>query len=114
MAIIPDQLVGANLTQGTAVISPGDQVTKEYLVTALRSKGAQFQVSRELKGATFKEITLGRLREIKVCVPPLDLQKRFSDAFNLKQQALRKLTESVRFSDELFASLSQRAFRGEL
>ena len=41
IAELPHQLDGANLTQGTARISPGSKVNKKYLLYAIRSKGAQ-------------------------------------------------------------------------
>ena len=40
-AVVPDELEGANLTQGTARISPGSRVTTEYLHYFLTSKNAK-------------------------------------------------------------------------
>ena len=65
-AVVPPELNGANLTQGTARISPGKKVTLEYLLNFLRSARCQKWLVEQVKGATFKEITLTRLRELEV------------------------------------------------
>ena len=114
-AIVPDSLDGVNLTQGTARISPDHSVvTTEYLHWAIKSDGIQMKIDREAKGATFREITLTRLRDIPVPVPPLESQCRFS-AMIKSYEVQRDLTEtSLRRSEGLFGSLLQGAFSGGL
>ena len=113
-AIVPGELAGANLTQGTARICPGHDVTGEYLLHCLRTPGIQQWISRQIKGATFREITLARLRELPVPVPPRPEQ----EVFSRRIQAVEKLEtfqhSSLLELDALFASLQHRAFRGEL
>lgn len=110
--IVPEYLDGANLTQGTAKISCGQNVTAEFLVELLRSKGFKFWIDRYSKGATFKEITLGKLRESPVVVPPIKLQNEFS---LIRKKILNELKGKM-FSGEqpVFEALSQKAFKGEL
>jgi type I restriction enzyme S subunit len=113
-AFVPPELDGANLTQGTARISPGPKVTPEYLLAFLRSQRCQCWIQEQVKGATFREITLARLRQLEVPLPPKHLQDRFSK-FAVALRATRDravLDESV--ARTLFASLSQRAFCGEI
>src|SRR5208283_2432317 len=57
-ALVPLDLDGANLTQGTARIAPGEHVDGFYLLHLLRAPGTQHWISRQIKGATFREITL--------------------------------------------------------
>jgi len=113
-ALVSSDLDGANLTQGTARIAPGESTDRLYLLAFLRAPGTQHWISRQVKGATFREITLTRLRELPVAVPPLDLQRRFAR----EVAAVDKLKSAHRASlaklDALFASLQHRAFRGEL
>lgn len=98
--IVPPSAAGANLTQGTARLSPSNRVLGRYLLWALRSPNAHRQAQLEAKGSTFKEITLDRLRRIQVPVPipseqaeiaeridSLDLAERDTQrAFAAKQQ----------------------------
>lgn len=114
VAMVPSALEGANLTQGTARISPGDGLSKEYLFYYIMSNGCQSWIQRQVKGATFREITLGRLRSMPVLVPPIDLQLKFSRLVQrvdeLRSRSLAHMTDL----DELFMSLQQKAFKGEL
>ena len=113
-ALIDAALDGANLTQGTARISPGHEVTSDFLLAYLRSPSAQQWISAQVKGATFREITLGRLRELPVTVVSSDSQRRVSQS--LQSLARLKALQKTHLTklDELFASLQHRAFRGEL
>lgn len=113
-ASVTAEISGANLTQGTARISPGESVTHSYLLHFLRSRRAQDWIAAQVKGATFREITLTKLRELPISVPPLRLQDEFSRRVSaiekLRPAHVKHLTEL----DSLFASLRHRAFRGEL
>lgn len=56
--LVPPQLDGANLTQGTARLSPNDRIYSRYLLWAMRSPYVQYQNELEAKGSTFREVTL--------------------------------------------------------
>lgn len=71
---VPPYLDGANLTQGTARISPGPRVLGNFLLNVMQSPVIQQRFEALSKGATFKEITLDMLRRLSVPVPPLDEQ----------------------------------------
>lgn len=66
---IPPELDGANLTQGTARIAPKTEIDNRFLLWFMRSSLVQQQFDMYVKGTTFREITLGRLRGIKVAIP---------------------------------------------
>ncbi|MCY7277490.1 MAG: restriction endonuclease subunit S [Phormidesmis sp. CAN_BIN44] len=114
VARVPESLNGANLTQGTAKISPGSNVNGNYLFWFIQSNGCQNWIQKQVKGATFREITLTRLREMPVMLPPLDLQSKFSRIIEQTTQCSAKLKLSKSKKNDLFNSLLQRAFRGEL
>lgn len=67
--LVPPELDGANLTQGTARIAPKEGVDGTFLLWALRSDQAQRAIAREVKGTTFFEITLADLRKIEIAIP---------------------------------------------
>jgi type I restriction enzyme, S subunit len=113
-AIVPEDLDGANLTQGTARIAPGPATDAQFLLHFLRLPVSQHWISQQIKGATFREITLTRLRELPVAVPPLDLQKTFSERCNTIESLKATHRAALTELDALFASLQHRAFSGEL
>ncbi|WP_194777143.1 restriction endonuclease subunit S [Pararhodonellum marinum] len=115
IAFLPEELDGANLTQGTARISvDNERFNPLYIYHAIKSKGIQLKIERETKGATFLEITLTRLREIEIPIPPLSRQQEFDRRMNsiISQEKILK-KENV-YSENLFNSLLQKAFKGQL
>ena len=63
------ELDGANLTQGTAKISPKKSVDSTFLLWAMQTSQVQGVIRLEQKGTTFMEITLGDLRTIRLALP---------------------------------------------
>ena len=113
-AMVPAVLTGANLTQGTARIAPGDRVSPRYLLEYLRSADVQSWIKQQIKGATFLEITLGRLRELQVLLPPMELQEAFDERMRERDRLRAAGRMDLCRLDDLFAALQQRAFAGEL
>jgi type I restriction enzyme, S subunit len=82
------------------------------------------RLSRVMVGATSKHLNVKELREMKVILPPLELQTEFeTTAAKISQliedNLLQAGTAGARLKDagsmnSLFLSLQQRAFRGEL
>ncbi len=66
---VPQDLDGANLTQGTARIAPNSQTHTGFLLWAIRCARVQREISLTIKGTTFMEITLGDLRKLPVAAP---------------------------------------------
>ena len=66
---VPDNLDGANLTQGTARLAPNMQTDPIFLLWAIRHQRAQDSIQSEIKGTTFAEITLAALREVLLAAP---------------------------------------------
>lgn len=113
-ALVPPELDGSNLTQGTARISPGENTASLFLLHFIRTKGCQGWINKQIKGATFREITLKRLRQMPVFVPPLPLQRRFAAIVESVEQQKTRLRAHLAELDTLFASLQDRAFKGAL
>lgn len=114
IAKVPATLDGANLTQGTAKISVGEKIDADYLLNFIRSQGCQHWISQQVKGATFREITLKRLREMPIAVPPREQQTIFCKSLkHIETQKQRQLV-ILQESEDLFNSLLQRAFTGNL
>jgi type I restriction enzyme S subunit len=75
---VPQELEGANLTQGTARIAPGPDTDPGYLLAHINASSTQTYFDLMAKGATFREITLEVLRKTPVLVPPLDEQRQIA------------------------------------
>ena len=68
--IVPKELDGANLTQGTARIAANEDIIKnDFLLWCLRMSYFNLQILQNQKGTTFFEISLTQLRRMKVYFP---------------------------------------------
>ncbi|MNJ44186.1 EcoKI restriction-modification system protein HsdS [compost metagenome] len=107
---VPDDLDGANLTQGTARISPNSKTDGTFLLWAIRHTRAQQAIQLEIKGTTFAEITLGALRQVPIAAP-MDINEQHEIAKRLtaidewlwvEQEGLAKrLSEKSGLMDDL-------------
>ncbi|MEK8087997.1 restriction endonuclease subunit S [Aquabacterium sp. A3] len=102
---VPQELDGANLTQGTARIAPGPDTDPGYLLSFINGNASQTYFDRMAKGATFREITLEVLRKTPVLVPPLDEQSQIASW--VKQQS-EQFSSLIREAEEAQVLLKER------
>jgi type I restriction enzyme S subunit len=90
--LVPRFLDGANLTQGTAKVSPGDGLASRFLLWAFNSEYCQTSIRAVAKGTTFLEITLDALRRIALAVPPIREQNAIISYLDQRGGAFDALT----------------------
>lgn len=116
--IVPEELSGANLTQGTAKFSPGDKAINHYVCHFLRSNGAVSEFSRIGKGATFKEITLDMLRRFPILLPPIDEQAAICEHLSEQTSRFDRLISAAETTTHLLqerrAALISAAVTGKI
>ena len=89
-------------------------VLPEYICSLLNTRAILDSVSNLIHGQTRSRISMGQLSKLEIVVPPIELQKKYRQAIKkivIKQQ---KTKESLFELQNLFQSLLQRAFKGEL
>ena len=69
---------------------------------------------RLVRGQTRGRISLGRLKELQIHLPPIELQHRFAAIVKSVEQQKASQRAHMAELDTLFASLQSRAFRGDL
>ena len=90
-------------------------VSPLYVSRVLNSAGGRLQLvgaGRTTSG--LNTISTSKVKEVWVPVPPLPVQQKFEEIARRQDMTSRLLDADLKTSGELFASLSQRAFRGEL
>jgi len=107
------ELAGANLTQGTARLSPDDRLASDYLVWAMRDPRTVRQAELEAKGTTFREITLADLRRIKVLLPPKPEQRAIATALSDVDGLLRGLDRLIAKKRDLKQAAMQQLLTGQ-
>ena len=96
--VVPPKLDGANLTQGTAKISPGPRLVTKYLWYLLRSATCQQRFEALAKGVTFREITLDMLRRFQIPLPPVQEQEEICRYLSHQDDSLRACHRQVEAS----------------
>lgn len=92
-----------------------DLVTPEFLSAMVGSEYCKQYFLRMAKQTTgIASINMTQLKRCPVMLPPLDLQRKFSEFdFKLKN-TIQNLERRRVVGDELFNSIAQKAFKGEL
>lgn len=112
--IIPNELDGANLTQGTARISPSSNIDTGFLLWAMRSPYVAEQNDLEAKGSTFKEVTLASLRKIQIAVPLNNEQKFISAALTSVESKIFATEDKLEQTKNLKKALMQDLLTGKV
>lgn len=85
-----------------------------WLENMLNTAYCYSQSQRLTHGITNKDLGLKRMVNIQMYSPPLDFQKKFSKIVTTVRNSKNRQISCADKSDELFNSLTQRAFRGGL
>ncbi|MFI6879650.1 restriction endonuclease subunit S [Streptomyces sp. NPDC050400] len=82
VAVVPQELSGANITQGTARIRPGNDLDSSYLAHWLSSEAAQGWFRSRLRGIDMPGLNLRDVRQLPVPVRDLNTQRQIAEALN--------------------------------
>ena len=115
-AIVPEDCPVAINTKHLCCITLDTEIcTPEFLHSYfLMHPTSRIYLDRAAKGAVMDGLNMGIIRELPVCKPPIELQRRYSKIYkklHINKEVL-KLSEGD--INNLSSSLSQQAFRGEL
>lgn len=118
VAVVPEVLEGANITQGTARLRPSNCISSDYLATWLRSEFAQSWLHAHYRGIDMPGLNLADVRRLPVPVAPLDDQARLTQLSNTigfhlstARQRAAAARDSLRSAEE---SLLLQTFNGVL
>jgi type I restriction enzyme S subunit len=89
-------------------------IVPAYLAAVMNLPRIKWQADRWARGAAQPTINLTELRQMVVPVPPLDDQVRIASIRRKCDSLLEKLEIGLKMDEQLFNSLVQRAFKGEL
>ena len=110
-SLVDNSVLPARVNQHVCVIRPKD-MEPEYLLHMLISTSYKQQLLRiaQSAGATREALTKDQVENLKIPVPPQDLQRKFSTI----KGGVKAMLAKAQYSNEipLFESLSQKAFSG--
>ena len=106
-----EALIGTSLT---AFRPDNEFIESAYLLGALRSNNFQRQLFANMGQTTRNQVPITAQRRLSFPIPPLDLQRSFAEIVTSVEEQKAKMRKHLEQLDDLFASLQQRAFRGDL
>lgn len=97
------------------VLRPSKNITSEWIYFLLSFKHIRKIAAINMTGtAGQKRVPVSFLTNLKVSVPPIDLQHQFASLVRKVEKLKEKQRESEKELNNLFNSIMQRAFKGEL
>ena len=118
VAIVPDALAGANITQGTARFRPSRVIRTKYLAIALEAPATQAWLHERYRGIDMPGLNLSDVRRVPIPLPPLSEQDEIIRCVNNLLASGRRIVDSCTRAharvERLTPSLLAKAFRGEL
>ena len=115
ISIADESLKDSNVTRGIVPIWFDKYLAnKLFFYYLYRTKSIQRRLSELARGATLIQINLKDLRELKLIKPPLEIQNQFAERVQAIEVQKAQAQASLAQAEDLFNSLLQRAFKGEL
>lgn len=115
ISVVPEVFEKGIINPRLMKISPNQDIIRpDFLKKLLQSSGALIQMKNQSRGGTMDIVNVGIMRKIKVPVPPIQLQNQFAERVTLIEQQKQHAQEALQKSEDLFNSLLQKVFKGEL
>lgn len=114
-AIVPKDALPANINQAVAAISlKKENINFQFTLWLFSNNSFQRSLLGNVVEAARANLSLANLRELKIPLPPLELQNQFAAVVEKVEALKEKYQKSLGELEKLYGALSQRAFRGEL
>ncbi len=98
-----------------AHIKPNNEkIDSVFLAAMIQSPGVRQQVDKVARGIAQKTVNLSDLKNLVIFCPPLPLQSEFANIVGVMEKLKSSHRASLEKLDAIFASLQDRAFKGEL
>ncbi|KZB52424.1 hypothetical protein AUP41_03615 [Thalassospira xiamenensis] len=114
VALVDQGLQGMNIARAVARVPLRDDIVREFVAYALKSRSCQNHFRKETRTVSQPTLNISLIAETPITLPPLELQQKFELAVRKAKSFIHKQIAQKQKAEELFASLCQRAFRGEL
>ena len=113
---VPRSLHNASLTENAnkLLIKNADALDNVYLSFCLRSMFVQNQIKKRTMAVGVPKLALFRIQQLEMLLPPIEMQKEFKKRLALIEMQREQVISGQTKSGDLFNSLLQKAFKGEL
>lgn len=99
---------------GSIYIRPTAELNPVFLYNNISSASMRKVLENSAKGITMKNLNSGIIENLKIPVPPIELQTQFAHIVEKTEALKTQYQQSLQELEHLYGSMSQKAFRGEL
>ncbi|MFH1004251.1 MAG: restriction endonuclease subunit S [Bacteroidota bacterium] len=89
-------------------------ILAEYLFEICKQDFFIGILSKAAKGASYPAVSDKQVKEIKIPIPPMELQTQFANIVKKTEKLKEQYKNSLQELENLYGSLSQKAFKGDL
>ena len=89
------------------------EISSTYLLYVLKEK-LKCNYDDIASGTTFSELKIFALKDVKIPIPPIELQNQFANFVNKVEKTKATLQQSLTKMEQNYKSLMQKCFRGEI
>lgn len=118
VAVVPEDLEGANISRSVARLRPRDGVLPKFLAYALQSPGVQEWLRSQHRGMDMPVLNLSEVRLAPIPIAPIGEQAevvaRVDSLFALADAIQNRYTAALGQMERMAPVLLAKAFRGEL
>ncbi|MCP5448421.1 MAG: restriction endonuclease subunit S [Chromatiaceae bacterium] len=116
VGVVPKIFHKANLTENANKILIKDKaiLDNQYLAYYLMSPYVQRQFALSIRAAGVPKLAIFRIEQINLLLPPPELQAKFSEIKSKIKHLSGQYQQSLVELENLYGTLSQKAFKGEL
>ncbi len=113
-AVIPESFPKAYISQHLAILRLEEEYVPRFVSAYIASNGGQLSFKKLDKGGVKAGLNFTDIKSYEVFIPPNQLQTQFAQRIEAIEQQKAQAEKSLAQAEDLFGSLLQRAFRGEL
>lgn len=113
-AIVPNMYKEWNINQAIAIFRATNRISPIYLLYALKQPNVLRPFIDSAVGIRQQNLSLLQCRNLEIPLPPIELQNQFATFVKQVDKLKFEMQKSLEELENLFNSLMQKAFNGEL
>jgi type I restriction enzyme, S subunit len=113
-AVVPKNFGEAHINQHIALVRLNKQINPTYAAFFYFMPFGNSAIQKKDKSAVKSGLTFNDIRNLPIIVPPVELQNQFAQIVEKTESLKTQYKKSLQELENLYGSLSQKAFRGEL
>lgn len=112
--LVPFDFDEFSLARSVALIKPNIQFNSLFLLHHFKDLHFQNEIQNSRNTSAQAGLYTGQIKKLKVSVPPIELQNQYAERVQVIEAQKVQAQASLAQAEDLFNSLLQKAFKGEL